>query len=82
LFVSAAVAVMPNDPHRLTAVYPPWWSAAEGLVAASRAGSIGAIGGLPFVVAVHSEDSGLAARLRAGGAVFVLDGSSFMFCSG
>jgi hypothetical protein len=81
LFASAAASFSPTDPQRVSAVFPPWWSAAESLAAASRAGAVSRVGSLPFILAVSSRDPGLAHRLKAEGALFLFDGSEFSFCA-
>jgi hypothetical protein len=69
LFVEAA----PGPGDAVTAVFPPWWSQDRIAAAAAAAGPIVAAGGAPFVIALKSERSGLAARARANGAWLVLD---------
>jgi hypothetical protein len=81
LAASAALTIMPRDSHRMVAVFPPWWSAEKELAAAASAGAVGSVGRLPFILAVQSSDSGLGVRLGEAGALLVLDGSAFTFCS-
>jgi hypothetical protein len=78
---SIFVALQPDDPRRLTAVFPPWWSREECLDAAARAGAVTGFGGLPFIIAVRGEGIDLETRLRAAGAIIFLDGSKFGFCA-
>ena len=70
-----------DDPHRLTAIFPPWWPREEILVAASHAGAVAGFGPLPFIVAVGSHEAGLPRRLKTAGALIVVDGSQFAFCA-
>ncbi len=74
--VAAATLVVAGPPvgsSAVAAVFPPWWSAAQAASAAGAAGQIVAGGGVPFVIAIHSDQPGLAARARAQGAWLVLD---------
>jgi hypothetical protein len=67
----------------VAAVFPPWWSAAEAVAAAGIVGRIVRLGTVRFVVVVvpdaptDGEDAArparAAARLRAVGAVLVVD---------
>lgn len=65
-------AAAPNDEDTVAAVFPPWWSASHAFTAASGTGAIVNGGTFPFVVIVQSKDPGLAARLRAAGALLLL----------
>src|SRR5271155_2172406 len=40
LFVTVFVTLRPHDPQRLAAVFPPWWSAARSLTAASHVAAV------------------------------------------
>jgi hypothetical protein len=57
----------------VAAVFPPWWHAAEVFTAAGTAGRIVRFGSVRFVVIVAPEDPGMAERLRAAGAILVID---------
>lgn len=80
LLVSLSSGLTPSNPHRVAAVFPPWWSAQAVLEAASLAGNVVAAGGAPFVVAVSSERDDLADAIRAAGAIIVLDRSVDGLC--
>jgi hypothetical protein len=80
LFVTAFVTLRPDDPRRVAAVFPPWWSAAQSLTAASRVAAVTGFGSLPFIVAVSGNRSGLEAELRNAGALVVVDGALFTYC--
>jgi hypothetical protein len=80
LFVTAFVTLRPHDPQRLAAVFPPWWSAARSLTAASHVAAVTGFGSLPFIVAVSGNRSGLAEELRTAGALVVVDGALFIYC--
>jgi hypothetical protein len=67
LFVEAA----PAPGGAVAAVFPPWWSQTRVVTAATAAGRIVAGGGAPFVIALKSNQPGLAARARAHGAWLV-----------
>jgi hypothetical protein len=83
LSMSAAVAVQaaPKDPSRLALVFPPWWSSARAAAAAASAGEIVDLGGVPFIVVVHSKSAATIGQARAAGALFVVAGDPRSFCS-
>jgi hypothetical protein len=80
LAVSALATLRPGDHRRLSAIFPPWWSAAQSLSAASEAGPVTGLGAFSFIVAVRGDGADLEDRLRAAGALLVIDGSKFPFC--
>jgi hypothetical protein len=80
LLVTAFVTLRPHDPRRLAAVFPPWWSAAQSLTAASHVAAVTGFGALPFIVAVSGSRSGLEEELRKAGALVVVDGALFTYC--
>jgi hypothetical protein len=63
----------PASDNAVVAVFPPWWTASRTLVAASAAGAVLDSGAYSFVVIVQSQDHELGARLRAAGALLLLD---------
>jgi hypothetical protein len=81
LLVCALVSLRPRDPQRLVAIFPPWWSLAQSLTAAARVASVSGFGALPFIVAVGGARANLEADLRSAGALIVIDGTGFAFCS-
>ena len=78
----------PQRTGPLLALFPPGWSAEARLVAVTQAdGLMRGEGRLPGLVEVVSDQPGLAARLRAAGALFVLvplpaDALTLGACSG
>ncbi len=80
LFVTAFATLRPHDPQRLAAVFPPWWSAARSLTAASDVAAVTGFGAFPFIVAVSGNRSGVADELRRAGALVVVDGALFTYC--
>jgi hypothetical protein len=80
LLVTAFVTLRPHDPRRLAAVFPPWWSAAQSLTAASQVAAVTGLGAFPFIVAVSGNRSGLEEELRKAGALVVVDGAFFTYC--
>lgn len=68
----AAVSV-PTRSDAVTAIFPPWWTKARALAAAAGAGDVVGLGHLPTSVVVHGEPAVLTARLRAVGALLVVD---------
>jgi hypothetical protein len=81
LLVTAFVTLRPHDPRRPAAVFPPWWSAAQSLTAASHVAAVTGFGALPFIVAVSGNQSGLEEELRKVGALVVVDGALFTYCA-
>lgn len=75
-----AVAAAPADPREAAGVFPPWWSTAQALDAAARAGAVLAVGAVPFIVIVRDPAGQAPARLRAAGALFSLDAHGLAAC--
>jgi hypothetical protein len=73
LTATLVVETAPGSSRAVAAVFPPWWSQARIAAAAASVGRIAAGGGAPFVVALHSDQPGLAARARASGAWLVVN---------
>ena len=63
----------PRDDREAAGVFPPWWSSAQVIAAASAAGPISAASRQPFVVVVRAPTGDVAGRLRRAGALLVLD---------
>ena len=63
----------PNRDTSVVAVFPPWWPPSRTLMAASEAGVILDSGAYSFVVIVQSQNPELGTRLRAAGALLLLD---------
>ncbi|CAN5815276.1 hypothetical protein BH11PSE1_BH11PSE1_32980 [soil metagenome] len=71
----------PLDPHEAAGVFPPWWGREAVLVAASDAGAVLAVGSLPFIVLVRSDQGDAPARLHRAGALFSIDPGRVAPCS-
>ena len=71
----------PLNPREAAGVFPPWWGREAALAAASEAGSILAVGALPFIVIVRSDQGVASARLREAGALFAIDPGRVAPCS-
>ena len=69
-----------HDPGRVGAVFPPWWSSAQALDAGSRAGHVMSVGMFPSVLVVQSARPGLRERLRAAGAMILIDSTGAILC--
>jgi len=69
-----------RDPSRVGVMFPPWWSSARTLDAGSRAGHVLSVGALPSVLVVQSDRPGLRDRLRAAGAMILLDSTGAVLC--
>ena len=80
LFVAPLAGLRPHDSQRLAAIFPPWWTAAQSLVAASQVADVGGFGAFSFIVAVRGTRPGLATELRNAGALLVVDGALFTYC--
>lgn len=75
-----AIAAAPLDPHYAAGVFPPWWSQASVLEAASSAGALQSVGAVPFVVVIRAEGGDAAQRLRKAGALFSIDPRQALAC--
>jgi hypothetical protein len=71
----------PLDPSEAAGVFPPWWGREAALVAASDAGSVLAVGTLPFIVIIRADQGDASARLRRAGALFSIDPGRVAPCS-
>jgi len=60
----------------IAAVFPPWWAAGRVFEAAAGAGPLLDAGRAPFVMVVGFTDPGVADRLRAAGAIFLVDAAA------
>jgi len=72
----------PRDAREAAGVFPPWWSPAQVLAAASAAGPVSAASRQPFVVVVRAPAGDVATRLRRAGALLVLDPGLARACGG
>ncbi len=71
----------PKDDHYVAAIFPPWWSAARSTDAVITAeGAITGWGSLGSIVLTRSDRDGFGVRLRAAGAILLLDPVSLEFC--
>ncbi len=57
----------------VAALFPRWWRSADVVKAAGSAGRIVRLGTVHFIVIVAPDSSGIAERLRAAGAILVID---------
>jgi hypothetical protein len=77
LCLAAAAALPLGSPAPaegpVAALFPPWWRAADVFAAAGSAGLIVRPGPVSFVVIVAPEAGRIAERLRAAGAILVID---------
>lgn len=76
-----AVAAEPRRDDRFAAVFPPWWDSATATAAAASAGDLSAAGGWDNVLIVHSAVPGLRHRLRAAGAILLIDADLARACA-
>lgn len=80
--VVPVLAAAPRDPQVGAAVFPPWWTPSRALAAADDAGEILAVGSVPFIVITRSAAGDIAPRLRAAGALLVIDPQTAGLCAG
>jgi hypothetical protein len=80
-FAGGISAETADDAAAVAVVFPPWWPDARVFAAAAAAGDIVNRGTVPFVLIVQSERPGLGARLRAAGALLVLNPLAAGGCS-
>ena len=79
--LATALATATPDSGEIAAVFPPWWSASNILVAASAVGEPVRFGGFAWILVVHDDRGNLASRLRAAGALALLDSRGFRRCN-
>lgn len=70
----------PRGAGNIVEIFPPWWPPERSLIAASSAGPVLGSGAFSFMVAVRGKSTDDQARLRAAGAILILDGARFPFC--
>lgn len=80
LVFCAQASLAPTDPLTVSAIYAPWWSEEAVFLAASRQGAILGIGPRSYLITVRGADNTLATRLRASGAIAVVNPSNPLFC--
>jgi hypothetical protein len=78
----ASLAILqPGDATNVMAIFPPWWTAERSVIAASAVGPVLGAGALPFMVAIKGVAPDVDGRLRAAGAVLIVDGRRFRVCA-
>jgi hypothetical protein len=73
VLAALAMTLQPPESGPVAAVFPPWWSATQALVAAASAGTPIRFGATGFVVVILPDTQGAVGRLRQAGAWAVLD---------
>lgn len=76
-----ALAVAPGRADAMAAVYPPWWTPARAAASAAAEGELQAVGGLATILIIRSDRPDLADRLRASGALLLIDSRLASFCA-
>jgi hypothetical protein len=71
----------PPDGHDAAGVFPPWWSRAAVFAAASQAGAVRDLGGVPFIVTVRDLGGRAPQRLRQAGALFIVAPAGTAACA-
>lgn len=71
----------PREAGSAAAIFPPWWSQARVIEAAASAGDIVSRGGAGDVVLVRGDPATLRTRLRAAGALLLLDPQTAGLCA-
>ncbi len=80
LLIASLAMLQPGDATNVVAIFPPTWSAERSMIAASSVGPVLGSGAFPFMVAVKGEAWNYEEKLRAAGAILVVDGRRFPFC--
>jgi hypothetical protein len=82
LYAAALFGLAPRDPARgVAVVFAPWTSQAQALERAARSGGrLMRLSGLPFIVVVAPDGPDYVARVRAEGALMVLDPAALAGC--
>lgn len=81
LLVVPVFAMAPDPTHPVAAVFPPWWTPARAFAAVSAAGApVLQLGAAPGVFVLDAGPPDLPARLRAAGAILVLDARALRGC--
>ncbi len=80
--VTAAMTMAVGSPtgSTIAAFFPPWWSAERVFQAAADAGEIADVGRIPSMIVVRSDRNGLAARLKAAGALAIFNADDLGGC--
>jgi hypothetical protein len=73
LIGALAASARPPATGPVAAVFPPWWSAARTVAAASASGPVIRLGSLPFVVIVAPANARDRALLHHAGALLLID---------
>lgn len=80
---ASATAIPAAPTEAVAAVFPPWWDRGEAAAAVAAAdGLIVREGALGSILIVRPTDPFLAERLRANGAVMILDARAARGCLG
>lgn len=77
---SASLHLAPKDPRLVMAIFSPFSTAEAAFLAAAQAGTVVSIGERPFMLTVSSDDNYLAERLRAAGAIAVINSNRPQMC--
>jgi len=75
------LAAAPGRADAMAAVYPPWWTPARAAASASAEGELQAVGAAATILVVRSDRPALARRLRASGALILIDSRLASFCA-
>lgn len=75
------LAAAPGRSDAMAAVYPPWWTPAQAAASAAAEGRLQAVGGAANILIVSSEKPRLADRLRASGALLLIDSRLASLCA-
>ena len=75
-----AIGAASPDSEFAAALFPPWWRANRAFEAAASAGAGVGVGLWPSILIVRGRTEDLSARLRAAGAVLVVQAGAFVPC--
>lgn len=80
LALAIGAAVQPPRGPLVAAVFPPWWPESRIAAAAATAGLVQGHGGSRFVLLFAADRADRLARLRAAGALLLLDPGNAALC--
>lgn len=78
--VGGVASATPAEGGPIAALFPPWWPQERAMAAAASAGSLAGAGPGGSIWVVVADRPGLAGRLRAAGAVLLLDPAVWRGC--
>jgi hypothetical protein len=78
--MTAGLTFQPRNDTAVAAIFPPWWGAERAMIAAGEAGPILRQGAWPWIVVVAGPTNRTAPKLRAAGALLLVDPTAAGIC--